>query len=91
VLLPVLDNTSRIGGDSDPSLTLAAQKDVAAATALLGPTTAQELESVLRRVPAVADLSRVRRDAMRAWLLRLYPARSPTPSPGWHQTGSRNA
>jgi tetratricopeptide (TPR) repeat protein len=54
-------------------LSQAAQNDVVAATALLGPTTAQELESVLARVPAVADLPRERRDAVRAWLLHLYP------------------
>ncbi|MGK3206581.1 tetratricopeptide repeat protein [Amycolatopsis sp. MEPSY49] len=61
----------------DLGLSLAAQKDAVAATALLGPTTAQELESVVERVPAVADLSRDRRDAVRAWLLHLYPGTEP--------------
>ncbi|MEV6639380.1 tetratricopeptide repeat protein [Amycolatopsis sp. NPDC051371] len=61
----------------DLGLSLAAQKDVVAATALLGPTTAQELESVVARVPAVADLRRDRQDAVRAWLLHLYPGTQP--------------
>lgn len=48
-----------------------------ATTALLGPSTAQELASVLDRVPAVADLSRERRDAVRTWVLHLYPGTEP--------------
>ncbi|WP_208630395.1 tetratricopeptide repeat protein, partial [Amycolatopsis kentuckyensis] len=61
----------------DLGLSLTAQKDAVAATALLGPATAQELESVVECVPAVADLSRDRRDAVRAWLLHLYPGTEP--------------
>ncbi len=62
-------------GDLD--LSPSAQKDVVAATALLSPTTTQELDSVVGRVPAVAELSRDRRDTVRAWLLHLYPGSEP--------------
>ncbi|MFJ1767855.1 tetratricopeptide repeat protein [Amycolatopsis sp. NPDC088138] len=62
-------------GDLD--LSPSAQKDVVAATALLSPTTAQELDSVVGLVPAVAELSLDRRDSVRAWLLHLYPGTEP--------------
>ncbi|MGY6658640.1 tetratricopeptide repeat protein [Amycolatopsis sp. TRM77291] len=52
---------------------LATLADVVAAVTLLGPTNTDELTGVLARVPAVADLPLDRRDAVRGWLLHLYP------------------
>ncbi|MGW3959982.1 tetratricopeptide repeat protein [Amycolatopsis sp. NPDC005003] len=54
-------------------LSPATLEDVVAATALLGPSTTDELAAVLARAPAVADLPRDRRNAVRDWLLHLYP------------------
>ncbi|MFI5591185.1 tetratricopeptide repeat protein [Amycolatopsis sp. NPDC051758] len=64
-------------GAGDLGLSPSAQKDVVAATALLSPTTVQELDAVLGRVRAVAELPRDRRDGVRAWLLHLYPGTEP--------------
>ncbi|MEC3974292.1 tetratricopeptide repeat protein [Amycolatopsis sp. H20-H5] len=54
-------------------LTEATLADVVAATVLLGPATLGELDAVLARIPAVADLPADRREAVRGWVLHLYP------------------
>lgn len=47
--------------------------DVVAAATLVGPGTARELDELLTCLPAVADLARGWREAVRSWLLALYP------------------
>ncbi|MEU4517937.1 tetratricopeptide repeat protein [Amycolatopsis sp. NPDC024027] len=57
-----------------PGLTLAALTDVVIATAVLGPATAEDLGAVVARVPRLADQPTDRQEAVRTWLLSMYPA-----------------
>ncbi|MEU5258135.1 tetratricopeptide repeat protein [Amycolatopsis sp. NPDC021455] len=50
--------------------------DVVAAATLLAPRTVEELDGLLTGISAVADLGRDRREALRVWLLHLYPMTS---------------
>ncbi|USX50615.1 tetratricopeptide repeat protein [Lentzea sp. HUAS12] len=56
------------------NLTSATLIDVVAATVLLGPTTPEEVGDVLTRVPGMADQPTDRHEAVRGWLMHLYPA-----------------
>ncbi|MGW6932823.1 tetratricopeptide repeat protein [Lentzea sp. NPDC054927] len=58
----------------DLNLALATLIDVVAATVLLGPTTPEEVSDVLTRVPGMADQPSDRHEAVRGWLIHLYPA-----------------
>ncbi|WP_284745099.1 tetratricopeptide repeat protein [Amycolatopsis sp. RTGN1] len=57
-----------------PGLTLATLTDVVITAAVLGPATAEDLGAVVARVPGMADQSTDRREAVRAWLMSVYPA-----------------
>ncbi|WP_019927174.1 tetratricopeptide repeat protein [Nocardia sp. BMG111209] len=52
-------------------------KDLIAATAVLNPQTYQDLDTVLARIPDLADQSTVLRGRVRGWLMSLYPGQAP--------------
>ncbi|MEO6086136.1 MAG: hypothetical protein ABIQ18_23800 [Umezawaea sp.] len=56
-----------------PDLGLATLTDVVAAASLLSPLSPAEVDTVVARVPGVADQPRDRRRTVRAWLTQLYP------------------
>ncbi|MEU9688109.1 tetratricopeptide repeat-containing serine protease family protein [Amycolatopsis japonica] len=57
-----------------PGLTLATLTDLVIATAILGPTTLDEVGGVVARVPGLADQPADRQNAASTWLLSVYPA-----------------
>ncbi|MGY1937539.1 P-loop NTPase, partial [Nocardia gipuzkoensis] len=79
----VLDHEHRYWNDTaggrglTDSLGLPTLKDAIAATTVLAPATATDLDDVLSRVPELADQPLLTRNKVRAWLMSLYPG--PTP------------
>ncbi|MEU7167392.1 hypothetical protein AB0A70_22560, partial [Streptomyces morookaense] len=57
-----------------PRLTLDTLKAALAAAHLVGAADREQADQIWRRLPALADQSRDRRDAVTAWIAALYPA-----------------
>ncbi|MFI9720772.1 tetratricopeptide repeat protein [Streptomyces sp. NPDC052396] len=57
-----------------PALTLDTLKAALAAAHLVGAADREQADQTWRRLPALADQSRDRRDAVTAWIAALYPA-----------------
>ncbi|MFG3701386.1 tetratricopeptide repeat protein [Micromonospora sp. NPDC047620] len=62
-----------------PALTESALLDAMAAAMMLGADNRDAADTLLRGLPALADQSRDRRNAVRAWITHLYPAADARP------------
>ncbi|WP_406631447.1 tetratricopeptide repeat protein [Amycolatopsis sp. WGS_07] len=56
-----------------PIVTTAMVDDVVAAATIVGPSSGEELDELLTMIPAVAELPLGLREAVRGWLVSLYP------------------